>query len=417
MKKMNRILLPIFILLIITSSVSAQESAYEEPVKDHAGWSMALMSGFNQYYGDISQKGFFGKFDGETKSMWSIMIGKQMNDWFTLRGQIMGGTLQSYKDTFDDGDEANLMMNTRYFELGLNGRFELDRLWNSYGTERRWQVYGVAGLSFASWDAFLKDYVLNSEIDPGGDKVHSGLVIPLGVGLEYQVYENWYVFTEWTMRFVASEMVDLVQGNFSSDPILNVALGVNYKFGLPTNKKKNESEVAEETEAEDYERLAFEGPDIMDFSPENTCTSDQVNDHARDYGQNKNDGKDFGRFLDNKTQAQANFGTPAPVVMSASGNNIERAVLGEGIVYSVQVLAMSKPINANIWKHRYNLTKTVREYSADGLYRYIVGYFNSYNDAENYARVVRAKGVHDAFVVVFNNGRKVPLTAQMKNVY
>ncbi|MDZ7776864.1 MAG: hypothetical protein U5L09_15280 [Bacteroidales bacterium] len=66
---------------------------------------------------------------------------------------------------------------------------------------RRWEVYGVAGISFATWDALLKDAVTLNEIDPAADRVHDGATIPLGLGFEYRVFENWHIFTEVDLSF------------------------------------------------------------------------------------------------------------------------------------------------------------------------------------------------------------------------
>ncbi len=420
MKKSFEILLPIIILICFSGSLKAQEGAYYEPESEYEGWNVALMTGFSQFYGDVSQYNFFTKLDGESKLSWSLMIGKEISPLVTLRGQALGGSLVSYQDTFEDGRPANLFLDTRYFEIGGNARFNLSTLWLEDYSEKRWEIYGVAGLSFATWDALLRDNITMAEIDPAADRTHSGIVFPIGLGFEYKVYENWHLFTEWTYRFVASEKVDLVQGGFSSDPILNVGFGVNYKFGVADETVSFDDE-PEDTDAEatTYRRLNFEGPDIMEFSSDNTCTnthkrfSDRDNTSGADNQDGGSDGDgrgqgSLGGMLSNNSRD-----------MNTGGQEYESTsryddFLGQGVTFSVQILAVSKPTDIQPWKRKYSITRQVMEYHRNGLYRYIAGNFNTYSRAESYANDLRRRGIYDAFVVVFRNGEKVRLTPEMK---
>lgn len=418
MKKSFKILLPIIILICLSGSLRSQESAYYEPDNDYAGWNVALMTGISQFYGDVSQYNFFTKLNGESKLSWSLMIGKEFSPLVTLRGQVLGGSLVSYQDTFDDGRAANLFLDTRYFEIGGNARFNLGTLWLEDYSEKRWEIYGVAGLSFATWDALLRDNITMTEIDPAADKTHLGIVFPIGLGFEYQVYENWHLFTEWTYRFVASEKVDLVQGGFSSDPILNVGFGVNYKFGV-SDKKVSFDDEPRDTEAETapYRRLNFEGPDILEFSSDNTCTNTQIrfsdNDDASNAG-NQDNGSD-----DSSQGSPGGMLTDEGKDMNTGGQEYGSTsqydnFLGQGVTFSVQILAVSKAADIQPWKRKYSIYRKVMEYHRNGLYRYIAGNFNTYSRAASYANDLRRRGIYDAFVVVFRNGEKVRLTPEMK---
>ena len=416
MKIALKILLPVMIFIGLSGPLKAQEGAYYEPESEYAGWHVALMTGFSQFHGDVSQYGFFTKLNGESKLAWSLMIGKEISPLVTLRGQALGGNLVSYQDTFDDGRPANLFLDTRYFELGANARFNLNTLWMDDFNEKRWEVYGVAGLSFATWDALLRDNITLAEIDPLADRTHSGLVIPIGIGFEYNIYNNWHLFTEWTYRFVASEKVDLVEGGFSSDPILNVGFGVNYKFGVIEGADSFEDEdEMQSQETTQYRRLNFEGPDILEFSPENTCTKVSYRksgmDNSSDNLQNRHQ-QGVGNILTGGSKREttndyrySDYG--------GSGDNTD--FLGQGLTFSVQILAVSKPADIQSWKRRYNIQRQVMEYDRGGLYRYIAGNFDSYRAAEDYASILRNRGISDAFVVVFRNGEKVRLTPKMKS--
>lgn len=421
MEKFLKKLLPIIILLVFATSANSQEGSYYEAEENYEGWNVALASGFSQFYGDVSQYGFFEKLNNESKLSWSLIIGKEITPWFTMRGQALGGRLKSYQDVFEDGRPANLFIDTKYFEIGANGRFSLDQLWLNYSDERRWQVYGVAGLSFAVWDALLLDQVTMTEIDPNADRNHSALVFPLGLGFEYRIHENWHAFTEWSYRFVASEMVDLVQGGFTSDPILNVGIGVNYKFGAPTTttsprqRDTEEPEYGQRAKADPYERNSNDGPDIMEFSPANSCTNVAVNRNARQTFSGADDGgtRTSTSTSDNSQGVDVMMGQDQQPGNTNTARSSRDDFFNEGLTFSVQILAVSKPANISAWKQKYNIRRPVREHRQSGLYRYVAGSFDSYREAEVYADILQNKGVTDAFVVAFRDGQKVRLTSRM----
>ncbi len=412
MKNYTHHIITLLLLFSLTNTTSAQEGAYYDPNADYEGWSIALGTGFSQFYGDVSEYGFFEKLNNESKLSWSIMAGKEMNSWFTLRAQMMGGRLKSYRDLFDDDRPANLFLDTKYFEAGVNGKFDIDQLWRENTPEKRWDIYGVAGMCFATWDALLRDAVTMNEIDPNAERVHYGVTFPVGLGFEYRIHENWHLYTEWTYRFVASEMVDLVQGGFVMDPFLNVAFGVNYKFG--SDYLADDSDTLEEQESsnrrqrnreDEYERLDAEGPDIQEISTNLGCTqtsgeSQRKSDESSNQGQEdmQEDVQDTGRER------------------SSSGYmDADEMFDSRGLVFSVQLLAVSKPVDAQRWKQQFNIRRNISESKTNGLYRYFAGTFDSYQAAASYADIARTKGVSDAFVVALRDGKRVRLTSEMKN--
>lgn len=416
MKKFYRILLPLVVVLFVAKGTSAQEGAYYDQESDYEGWNIALMTGFSQFYGDVSQYGFFEKLNNESKISWGVIVGKEITPWFHLRGQMLGGRLKSYQDLFDDGRPANLFLDTKYFEAGINGRFNLSQLWMDVTPEKRWEVYGVAGLSFATWDALLMDAVTRNEIDPSADRVHAGVTFPVGLGFEYRVYENWHVFTEWTYRFVASEKVDLVQGGFRSDPFLNIGFGVNYKFGdifESSAQADRPDDRRSDPQDREYRRLDFEGPDIVEISTDNACTNTDLNRSADGSRQQVTQEAEEQASQRRQREMQDAMGRNNRE-SSSSGNNRSAAAFDEGLVFSVQVLAVSKPADISEWKQQYNIRRNINEMYSGGIYRYLAGTFDSYYAAEAYADIARTKGVSDAFVVAVRNGQRVRLTTQMK---
>ena len=175
----------------------------------------------------------------------------------------------------------------------------------------------------------------------------------------------------------------------------------------------------EDTDAETapYRRLNFEGPDIMEFSSDNTCTNTQMrfsdrNDISGTESQDSgSDGSSQGGLGGMLRGDGRDMNTGGREYGSTSQYD---DFPGQGVTFSVQILAVSKPIDIQSWKRKYTINRRVMEYHRNGLYRYIAGNFNTYSSADSYANDLRRRGIYDAFVVVFRNGEKVRLTPEMK---
>ena len=86
-----------------------------------------------------------------------------------------------------------------------------------------------------------------------------------------------------------------------------------------------------------------------------------------------------------------------------------------GIVYRVQILAKSTRLaDINYLKNKYSLSEDIYEVRQDGVYRYSVGAFTNYQQAVEHSRRIKAKGVSDAFVVVYKDGKRISLSPQLK---
>ncbi|MDZ7776863.1 MAG: hypothetical protein U5L09_15275 [Bacteroidales bacterium] len=215
----------------------------------------------------------------------------------------------------------------------------------------------------------------------------------------------------WTYRFVTSEKVDLVQGGFKSDPFLNIGFGVNYKFGSFNGKSTQEErddEPRDERQQREYKRLDFEGPDIMeistDFDFKGTTQRSSSNGNAQGFPEEESASERRQREMQ---EAENKSGGNRQ--QQRSSNDFD-----QGLVFSVQVLAVSKQVDISQWKQQYNIRRNIAEVYSGGLYRYFAGTFDTYQAAEVYADIARTKGVGGAFVVALRDGNRVKLTSPME---
>lgn len=104
-----------------------------------------------------------------------------------------------------------------------------------------------------------------------------------------------------------------------------------------------------------------------------------------------------------KTQVVAKTETKDEKVQKTTPTS-SQSVPEEGVVYKVQLKATKKQINTN---HLDFKGLSVTRYSHDGMYKYVVGQFNSLEKAESYKAEMMQMGFDDAFVVKFSNGKRI----------
>ncbi|MCC6600254.1 MAG: N-acetylmuramoyl-L-alanine amidase [Crocinitomicaceae bacterium] len=82
--------------------------------------------------------------------------------------------------------------------------------------------------------------------------------------------------------------------------------------------------------------------------------------------------------------------------------NIEK-----GVKFQVQILTSTKPVDKN--SPDFRGLKRVEEYISGGTYKYLEGTSVSFNEAKKTQQYLREMGFKDAFIVAFENGRRIDL--------
>lgn len=116
--------------------------------------------------------------------------------------------------------------------------------------------------------------------------------------------------------------------------------------------------------------------------------------------------------LNNKTYISS--GTTAAIATTAAVTNAATTTAAlsnpvsslNGLFYSVQVGVYARPITS---AQLFEISPLYDEIMANGYYRYISGTYNSLQDAVAAKNTIVTKGVKDAFVVVYYNGKKISL--------
>ena len=121
--------------------------------------------------------------------------------------------------------------------------------------------------------------------------------------------------------------------------------------------------------------------------------------------------KSFDDALNNCVQAYADIlgwydkkeePKPQPVVQQQPQKPADK------IVYKVQIAADNEPLTIERLRKIYPSTEGLNNELVDGIYRYSVGFFNTYEEAAKARDEIKAKGVTTGvFIVAYKNGKRV----------
>lgn len=82
------------------------------------------------------------------------------------------------------------------------------------------------------------------------------------------------------------------------------------------------------------------------------------------------------------------------------------------VVYKVQILALiESPVSDEKLREIYNLNQEIQREEAEGWYKYSIGHFNTYQEADAFKQTIN---VPDAFIIAYNNGRRISVEEAKK---
>jgi hypothetical protein len=366
----------VLLFLVIFATTNGNAQALKDCDKNKTlDWEIGANLGFTQYYGDISNKSYFRKFTQEIRFGGNLFGRAIFNQLYGFGLGIGYYSLASEKDSLLKGNPLNYGYNGTNFQFGAHAYLNLTNLfWGVRPEGRVFNLYSTAGLSYISWKGTLSNTINNSVIvDDGVNALgltfsNSSVVIPLTMGIGIQVSENLRLNFEGSIQTVMSDDLDYYKDGFKNDIILFSSVGLSYHFRQIQRKKSRSYRPT--------------GPEVIEY--------------------------DFSQ----KRPQPASFDRNLPVLEFSADKST--AIKGQ-YEFRVQIIAMSKSrINMEAFARRFKIETPVIENTFSGLYRYSTGRFNSFREAEAYSKVIRGKGIHDAFVVAYRANERIPITEEMK---
>jgi len=335
-------------------------------------WEFGGNLGYTQYYGDISNKSYFKKFSGETKFGGGIFGRAIFNQLSGVGVHLSYFSLASEKDSLLKGTPLNYRYEGNVLQFGVHAYMNFSNLfWGIRQEERPVNFYGTAGLSYLSWKGTVSNTLTNAVIvDNGVNSAgiaykNAGVILPLTLGLGIRLNENLRMNIEGSLQTILSDDADFYRDGFKNDILLYSSIGLSYTFmqqKVEKKKKPTDSDLS-----------------VLEF----------------DYAQRR---------------PQASPGRELPALNLGPAQTFPR-----NYEFRVQVIAMSRSrIDVAAFARKYNIETPVVENTFSGLYRYSTGRFNSFKEAEAYSKVIRSKGIFDAFVVAYRGNERIVITEEMK---
>lgn len=356
-----------------TISLSAQSD--EIKAEFEPNFQVGVNGGTSLFFGDIKQYQWWptGNYVSERNLAGGITLNYQAKPSITIRLQGMYGQLSGVRREWKTYFESD------YFETNINALINLNNLFGKYRSDRFLSVYGTFGLGLMQYNTSVKILGTDEVIKQLGHGYGSGIkgrtlqgVFMYGLGLNFNVNNNWDIQLETSNRVMDSDMLDGMTSGYPLDTYNYTSLGVTYKFGFI--KQKNEEEIIKEELATE---LAYV-PAVID-------------------------------------ETKAEEETPAAIEeeMVAFEEPDELPVIEPerpGMEYRVQIMAKFRgPLSVDYISTKYIIPKyELREEIYNGHFIYTVGSFKTYEEARNKRNELRnLYGITDAFVVVFDKGSRL----------
>ncbi len=380
---MKKIYILIVFALFSQFTASAQTGINKDKlaVRD---WEAGLNFGLAQYYGDVSNRTFFEKISsGETRFGMGLFGRKYFNEYIGLGGHFQFLSLRSVKENYSNGTPLNNAFTSNTFQGGLHMYLNFSNLFFGL-TDRPVSVYGLAGLGYIRWNSTLRNSVTdaiiwqNGMVSPGVSYKTGALNMPLTLGLDIRLTNELRLNVEGSVQTTFSDDLDFYSDGFRHDILFYGSVGLSYIFnykGLQAKKPTQQTQIPKRKEPVkvlDYESVQPVQPERS--RPQSTLPVVRI---------------DQPRYEEPSPQGQYEF--------------------------RVQVIAMSRSrIDTESFRRRFNIETPIVENTFSGLYRYSTGRFSSFSEAEAYSRVIRSKGIHDAFVVAYRGNERISITSDMK---
>ena len=233
----NRFLFLILFCTFFCTTILAEDNVlYEEKDYRTSHWSLGVQGGLSFLDGDISQHNkelmtFFSNPDLE----WNVDVYGEYSI-----NPLVGLGLE-YRYTRMGQANTALQSNGDMHELAPYASISLNKLLTMSSRPFKWNLLFKLGMGIGYYQIFTES--LNGSIAEKvtyGDLKGISLMLPLGLGYEYNVSDNWSIGAYYDYRYsLATDLLDAKMAGTSNDGLHELTLGVRYKFKakkFPHNK-------------------------------------------------------------------------------------------------------------------------------------------------------------------------------------
>jgi len=197
-----------------------------------SNWRMDVNLGPTLFFGDLTytQSPVYLK---DLRMAYGIKLDKQVSPAFSFGLQFLAGRLHGTRLNFGG---KNLLFENNFMEYNLNTTVDLFNFFGASRPDRKFSLYGIAGIGVLQWKSNVKDYNTGSLLAPPvvnenpAQGTQSALIVPLGMGMRFQFNHKFGMNLEGTMRTANSDYLDDWKAGFKYDMFSYTSMGLFYNF-------------------------------------------------------------------------------------------------------------------------------------------------------------------------------------------
>jgi opacity protein-like surface antigen len=220
--------LALFFAMFASLSMQGQIEGY----RSYEHWYIGLNLGSSNFYGDISGRNhaFNGSFTGNRSFMYGITLTKRFNGVFWSRLNLLTGTIKSVNESM------NLQFKSDAVEFSGLAMLSITEMLMGADQDRMFNIYAFVGPGLSNYRSWKREIDTDSliETEGAGKAKTTSFIIPMGLGLDYRVTDQFTMTAEFSLRNIRSDRMD---AHSQSDPIQegygNINLGFHYQFDMP----------------------------------------------------------------------------------------------------------------------------------------------------------------------------------------
>ncbi len=189
-------------------------------------WMLSLNAGTALYYGGMSNYDLdpLKKIPKESNLSYSMSVGKWVKPYLAVRANLQMGNLHAVKSTRE--------MNANFNEYSAQVMINLTDFFHYVsGYQKDFYSYVFVGYGFIDFSSAVYYSVSDTWVYEGQDKMSREWVIPAGIGLGYNVTQNFTFTFDASYHYAHTDKLDAYP-NQSKDFLLYLALGMNYNFNI-----------------------------------------------------------------------------------------------------------------------------------------------------------------------------------------
>ena len=372
------------IQILVCNILYAQKAGENKNILSNK-WSIDINGGSTQYWGYINSRNFGTTLKHTPTFGYGLVLTRQISPVWSIRGQFLMGQLKGRKELFSDNDFANLNYYSDFYEGNITVKLSFTDMIKGYKPNRAFTIYGLAGLGLSNFQGETYNYITGLTVNKfgyGSGKGINGYELDgmgtVGIGMSFKLSKAMNFTFENSMKFIQENKLNERNGTFKFDLYGYSSIGLSYKFGFKKETKnvtvaKNDNQI----------------------KPKPVTTVAKPAEVK----------KEVAAVPINK-EVKKEVPAPAPVKTEPKPAPVQNVIMFTG--YKVQILATLSPASFDNIMLQYRLKEQIREDHIDKWYRYSVGEFKSFKEANTYLKLlILHNKVKDAFIVKFLNGKRI----------